>query len=87
MPVSHYLYGVQKAGFILTIHEAGFSGIAAIIWAGDTLTMRVRSNAGKLWCVTWLKLLIHAEPTIIHATRGNARHCYTGDMIVGNCSI
>lgn len=36
------LYGVKKAGFMQKIPEAGFNGIAAIIWDEDVLTICAR---------------------------------------------
>ena len=40
--------GEEKAGSIRKIPEDGFSGTAGIIWAADALTIRVRSEDGRL---------------------------------------
>src|SRR5579871_6455996 len=47
MRLYHWKYGDKKAGFILTILEAGFNGIAAITWAEESKKKtKGKSNAG-----------------------------------------
>jgi hypothetical protein len=47
MPANRYRNGVARAGCIRTIHAAGSSGTAAIIWVAAWTTTAARSSAGR----------------------------------------
>src|SRR5271166_2243648 len=87
-PVSRYRFGVKRGGSTLTIHAAGFNGIAAITsGAAYIQKMRGRSDDGKRWSVTFARLKRIANPAICAADGGNDRRFSSGLMTVEESKV
>src|SRR5215207_5854131 len=74
-------FGGPKAGFIGTIHAAGFNGTAAISGAAGWRTMRARSGAGRQCVATFAKSSAPVKEATCSAAHASARRSYTGLMI------
>ena len=80
MPASPCQFGKPRAGFIKTTPEAGFSGIAVTIWAGDMKTTQGRLNVGKLLGGIGPRCAIIANKEILIVGASRDKLFYTGLM-------
>jgi hypothetical protein len=82
MPVSHYRFGMRRAGSTPTIRAGGSNGIAAITW-GDACPRKIsaRSSAGGRSADMSDRSRSTANPETSTAAAVSGKHCYTGHTI------
>lgn len=80
--------GAAKAGYMMKIRGAGFSGIVGTTW-GDVSLKKTNGklNAGKTCVVTQPRCRSTANQAIGRVVAGNAKHCFIGRTTAATCSI